>query len=140
MTIRSYRDLEVWQKAVALAVETYQLARKFPKTEQYGLSSQLQRASVSVAANIAEGHGRHGLGEYLHHLSIANGSLMETETHLVVAHRLAYVSSTQVDRVLSLSAEVGRMLSGLTRSLKRLDTRPRRSPTPPDTRHPAPAQ
>jgi four helix bundle protein len=75
--VRSYRDLIVWQKAMDLVVESYRLSRLLPKSEVYGLGSQLQRAAVSVPANIAEGQGREHLGEYVHHLSIANGSLME---------------------------------------------------------------
>ena len=71
MTNRSYRDLEVWQKALDLVVECYRLSRTFPKAELYGLSSQLQRATVSIPANIAEGHGRSHTREYLKHLSIA---------------------------------------------------------------------
>ena len=93
--IRSYRDLEVWQKAMALVVESYRFTNLFPKSETYGLSSQIQRAATSIPANIAEGHGRDHLGDYLHHLSVANGSLMELETHLEIASRLSYVSGTR---------------------------------------------
>ena len=116
--IRSYRDLEVWQKAVDLVVESYRLTNLLPKSETYGLSSQIQRSAVSVPANIAEGHVREHLGDYLHHLSIANGSLWELETHILVAGRLTYVPQAEVDRVLGLTGEVGRMLAGLIRSLK----------------------
>jgi len=77
MTIRSYRDLKVWQKAMDLAVDCYRLSRRLPRSEMYGLSSQMQRSAASIPANIAEGHGREHLGDYLHHLSMANGSLME---------------------------------------------------------------
>ena len=75
--VKSYRDLLVWQKAMDLVEESYSVASQLPKTETFGLVSQIQRAAVSVPANIAEGHGRQHLGDYLHHLSIANGSLME---------------------------------------------------------------
>lgn len=85
MSIKSYRDLLVWQKAMDLVAESYGLSAKPPKTETYGLASQIQRAAVSIPANIAEGHGREHLGDYLHHLSVANGSLMELETHLLLA-------------------------------------------------------
>jgi len=117
--IRSYRDLEVWQKAMDLVVASYRLTNLFPKSETYGLSSQIQRSAASVPANIAEGHGREHLGDYLHHLSIANGSLMELETHILVAGRLNYVGREEVDRMLSQTGEVGRMLAGLIRSLKK---------------------
>jgi four helix bundle protein len=118
MTIRSYRDLRVWQKAVDLAVDCYRLSRQLPRSEIYGLSSQMQRSAVSIPANIAEGHGREHLGDYLHHLSIANGSLMELETHLLIAARLTYYTSGDLKPILLQTAEVGRMLSGLTSKLQ----------------------
>lgn len=101
-----------------LVLESYKLTNSFPKAEVYGLISQIRRAAVSIPANIAEGHGREHLGDYLHHLSIANGSLMELETHLLIAGRLDFVNREHMEPVLLLAAEVGRMLSGLTRSLK----------------------
>ena len=101
-----------------LVLESYKLTNSFPKAETYGLVSQIRRAVVSVPANIAEGHGREHLGDYLHHLSIANGSLMELETHLLIAGRLDFVKRDQIEPVLLIAAEVGRMLAGLTRSLK----------------------
>src|SRR5207247_9756088 len=82
MSIRSYRDFLVWQKAMGLVVECYRITTLLPKNETYGMVNQIQRAAVSVPANIAEGHGRDHLGDYLHHLSVANGSRMELETHL----------------------------------------------------------
>jgi len=118
MDIRSYRDLLVWQKAMELVAQSYMLLAKLPKTESYGLASQIQRAAVSTPANIAEGHGREHLGDYLHHLSVANGSLMELETHLLLASRLGFASTTEVEQLLEKTGEVSRMLSGLTRSLK----------------------
>ena len=120
MTIQRYRDLLVWQKAMDVVVECYRLSEMFPKTETYGLASQLRRAAVSVPANIAERHGREHLGDYLHPLSIANGSLMEVETHLLLAEKLSFLTAQQTGTVLSVTAEVSRMLSGLTRSLKNI--------------------
>jgi len=96
----------------------YQVASTFPRDEIYGLTSQLRRAAVSIPANIAEGHGREGLGEYIHFLGIAQGSLRETETHLMIAARLALVDKQKISEVLRLSDEVSRMLGGLMRSLK----------------------
>ena len=119
MTIRSYRDLEVWQKAMDMVVDCYILAKQFPKLEVYGLVSQLQRAIVSVPANIAEGQGRRHTREYLNHLSIAYGSLMEVETHLQIAARLFYIETSTLDAALKKSAEVGRMLNGLMLSISR---------------------
>jgi four helix bundle protein len=118
MLIKSYRDLLVWQKAMDLVAESYTLSTKLPKTETYGLVSQIQRSAVSIPANIAEGHGRDHLGDYLHHLSVANGSLMELETHLLLASRLGFASASEIEPLLEKTAEVSRMLSGLTRSLK----------------------
>ncbi len=120
MTIQSYRDLLVWQKAMEVVVECYRLSEMFPKTETYGLASQLRRAAVSVPANIAEGQGREHLGNYLHHLSIANRSLMEVETHLLLAEKLLFLTTSQTGAVLAATTEVSRMLSGLTRSLKNI--------------------
>jgi four helix bundle protein len=118
MIVNSYRDLKVWQKAMDLVIECYRLTQQFPKTETYGLSNQLQRAAVSVPANIAEGHGRESLKEYLYYLSIANGSLMELETHLLIAQRLNYLSEAEIQGALNIASEVGKMLSSLSRSLK----------------------
>ncbi len=82
MTIKSYRDLEVWNVAMDLAASCYTLTRLFPKDELYGMTSQIRRAAASIPANIAEGHGREHTKEFLNHLSVARGSLMELETHL----------------------------------------------------------
>jgi four helix bundle protein len=115
--VRSYRDLLVWQKAVDLVADCYSVAKQLPRSEIYGLVSQIQRAAVSIPANIAEGHGREHLGDYLHHLSIANGSLMELETHIIIAQRLNYLGVNDVEHILSLSGELSRMLTGLTKKL-----------------------
>jgi four helix bundle protein len=126
-SVRSYRDLRVWQAAMDLVVASYSLTRDMPAAERYGLVVQTQRSAVSVAANIAEGHGREHLGEYIHHLSIANGSLMELETEIQIGVRLGYVASGASEPVLSAAASVGRMLAGLTAKLK---TRARRLRSP----------
>jgi four helix bundle protein len=116
--VKSYRDLQVWQAAMDLVVIAYDAAHRLPQGERYELARQLARSAVSVPANIAEGHGRRHLGDYLRHLSIANGSLMEMETHVMIASRLGYLSGQEVRRILMATAEVGRMLHGLIRSLK----------------------
>lgn len=118
MPVRSYRDLLVWQKAVDLVTCCYALTKLLPRSETYGLASQIQRASVSIPANIAEGHGREHIGDYLRHLSIANGSLMELETHLLIAQKLNYLSAENVQSVLAQSGELSRMLTGLTKKLR----------------------
>jgi len=116
--VKSYRDLLVWQKAVDLVTCCYALTKLLPRSETYGLVGQIQRAAVSIPANIAEGHGREHLGDHLHHLSIANGSLMELETHFVISQKLNYLDAADVDRVLAQSGEISRLLSGLTKKLK----------------------
>ncbi len=117
--IKSYRDLEVWQKAMDLVVICYQMTKKFPKNEIYGLASQLQRAAVSIPANIAEGRQRQHSKEFLQYLSIAYGSLAEVETHVQIAGRLNYINENQIDKMLNKAAEIGRMLNGLRRSIEK---------------------
>jgi len=117
--IRSYRDLRVWSAAMDLVTSTYKVSKKYPKDELYGLTSQSRRAAVSVPSNIAEGHGRKHVGEYLHHLSIANGSLMELETQVRIAFRLEYLNTDEQDALLRRAADVGRMLAGLITSLRK---------------------
>lgn len=115
----SYHDLLVWQKAIDLVVDCYRLTGLFPRTETYGLASQLQRAAVSVPSNIAEGAGRGHTREFIRHLGIARGSLFEAETQVIIAHRLGYAGRETTDPLLDSVAEVGRMLHGLIASLER---------------------
>jgi len=129
VVVNGYRDLLVWQRAMDLVVQVYRLSDTLPRDEKYGLVQQMRRAAASVPSNVAEGHGRDHLGDYLHHLSIANGSLMEMETQVLIAGRMSYVSKESEDRALAQAAEVGRMLAGLVRALKRR----RRSTQTPDT-------
>jgi four helix bundle protein len=88
---RSYRELLVWQKAKVLAIHAYKATEQFPRTETYGLTSQLRRAAVSVASNIAEGQGRLTSGEFIHFLGQARGSLLELDTQLAIALDLNYL-------------------------------------------------
>lgn len=117
MTVQKVTELIVWQRAMQLVQEVYQL--RLPVNELYGLAAQLRKAAVSVPANIAEGQGRRSSGEFRHHLSIAHGSLLELETEIAIAVRLKYVTSAQVESLLQLSAEVGRLLNGLYKALPR---------------------
>ena len=119
MTVQSYRDLTVWQKAMDYVVECYRTCDPFPRMEQYGLWSQLQRSAVSISSNVAEGHGRTSTREFLHHLSIAYGSLMESETQVQIAHRLGYITAEHQHSMLDRAQEIGRMLNGLMASLQR---------------------
>ena len=115
--IHSYRDLIAWQKAVDFAVDIYSLTRTFPRSEIYGLSSQLQRATVSVASNIAEGHSR-STATYLHHLGVSDGSLRETETDLIIANRVGFSKLETHLSLLERADEVGKLLFGLTRGVE----------------------
>ena len=118
MILRSYQDLEVWQRAMDLVEDCYQLTKFFPKSEVYGLANQLQRAAVSVPANIAEGRSRQYTRELLQYISIAYGSLAELETLIQIAGRLNYIQTDQSEGTLEKTAEIGRMLNGLRRSLE----------------------
>jgi four helix bundle protein len=112
--IKSFRDLVVWQKAVELVVKCYAVPKRFPATERYGLASQIQRAAVSIAANIAEGHGRNGPAVFLHHLSISRGSLRELETELILGNRLGYIKDETFHELAAATDEIARMLYGLS--------------------------
>jgi four helix bundle protein len=124
MGVSSYRDLTVWRRAMELTEEAYRLARLLPKTEEYRLTSQLVRAAVSVPANIAEGHARAGRREFLNFLSIARGSLAETETLVLLAVRVGYIAAPETERFQALADEVSRMLAGLRQRLKASESRP----------------
>lgn len=117
-TVNSYRDLRVWQAGMDLVEQVYRLTQNFPKQEMYGLSSQIQRAAVSLPSNIAEGHARDSTKEFLHYLSIALGSVAELETQLILAERLTYLDRKNLEIVLLKTDEVGRMLRGMQRTLK----------------------
>ena len=110
--VRSYRDLLVWQRAMDLTVRVYGLSRSFPKDEQFGLTSQVRRAASSIAANVAEGYGRATKPAYLNFLRIAQGSLKELETHMILAGRLGYAGD-DIEEVLADAEELSRMLRAL---------------------------
>jgi four helix bundle protein len=116
--ISSFRDLNVWQKAMDLSVEIYQLTRGFPREEIFGQSNQLRRSAVSIPSNIAEGQGRSGTREFQQFLSVAPGSLCELRTQLEIARRTGRGNPISVDHATELSHEVGKLLFGLLRSLK----------------------
>lgn len=118
MTITSYRDLKVWRHAIDLAEAAYSLTRDFPNAELYGLTSQMRRAAVSIAANIAEGHGRETTASFIHFLRVSQGSVKELETHLIIAQRLELTSSSDAESLLGRCDELGKMLRGLIRSLQ----------------------
>jgi four helix bundle protein len=114
----SYEELEVWQRAIDLVDDTYDLVKKLPSDERFGLVSQMQRASVSVPANIAEGWARDSTKDFLRHLSIAKGSLAELTTFWVIVQRRGFVPEPQLSKIRAKSSSVGRLLSGLQRALR----------------------
>ena len=116
--MKSYKELEVWQKSVNLAIETYRMAKKFPNEERFGLTAQVQRATTSVPANIAEGWGRGSTKEYIQFLLIARGSLMELETHLIIAHQLDYLSKDELEQLQKEIENIGKMLNRLIQTLR----------------------
>jgi four helix bundle protein len=119
--IESYKDLTAWQKAMELAAECYRLTRAFPVEERYGLTAQIRRCAVSIPSNLAEGHNRRSRQAFANHVGIALGSQAELETQLALAVRLEFSSQNAADPVMALTAEVGRLLHGLVRSLENSD-------------------
>ncbi len=119
MTVKKYSDLIVWQKAMDLVEMVYRYTEDFPKEELYGLTSQIRRAGVSVPSNIAEGHGRAATKSYIYHLGIAHGSLCELETQGFIAARRGFLEKTRLENLISKSSEVGRLLNGLIKSLRK---------------------
>jgi four helix bundle protein len=118
-TIASYRDLLVWQKGMDLAEAGCRLTASFPAEERYGMTSQIRRSGVSVPANIAEGYGRESSGAYVQHLRVAQGSLKEFETHLLIANRVGLSNSEATRPLFELAEEIGKMLRSLIRSIER---------------------
>ena len=110
---KAFRKLVVWRKAHQLVLLVYKLARKFPKSELFGLTSQLQRAAVSVAANLAEGYGSGSSGQFGRYLNISQGSLAEVEYYLILAQDLEYISQEDYNQAEAVRSEVGFLLSRL---------------------------
>jgi four helix bundle protein len=121
---RSYRELLVWQKAKALSVQVYRATEQFPRTETYGLTSQLRRAAVSVVSNIAKGQGRLTLGEFLHFLGQARGSLLELETQLAIAADLNYLKPDVHQKTDHEAYQVLGLLNRLIESLRKKPLKP----------------
>ena len=118
--MKSYRELRVWDDSMDLAVQIYEITTTFPKYEQYGLGSQMQRAAVSIPSNIAEGNSRHSTKENLHHLRYALGSLSELTTQIELSFRLHYFVSEQKEKLMANCDIVGKKISNLVNSLQRL--------------------
>lgn len=119
MAVQTFRDLEVWKVAMDLAAECYRVTKAFPKDELFGMTSQIRRAAASIPANIAEGQGRDHTKEFLNFLSIARGSLMEVQTHLLLAQRVGLLNDTDLQPLLTLCERISQMLSRLRQALER---------------------
>ena len=117
----SYRELIVWQKAIALVTQVYRATQNFPRQETYGLTSQIRRSAVSVASNIAEGQGRLSKREFHYFLGVARGSLLEMETQVVIAENLGYLLRTEAKQLTCASGEVSRLLHRLMQAIRKTD-------------------
>jgi four helix bundle protein len=115
--VRSFRDLEVWQSAMLVAVMAHTLALKFPSVQTFALGAQVRRAATSIPSNIAEGHANRGIRNYLRHIRIALGSLAELDTQLELALRLQLIERTDLDGIPSELVRCGQLLHGLQRAL-----------------------
>lgn len=119
MTIKSYEDLKAWQCAMALLEKTYHVTENFPKKEVYRLVDQMCRAAVSIPSNIAEGSMRHSTRDFVRFIGIAQGSLAELETQIMIASRLKYIDDVVYHDTFESAQEVGRLLSGLYVALRK---------------------
>lgn len=117
-TIGSFKDLIVWHRSMDLAVRIYRITQKLPASEQFGLTSQLRRASVSIPSNIAEGYGRQSTGSYRQFLSISRGSLMEIETQINICDRLKYLAQSDTENIFKEITEISKMLTSLISKIK----------------------
>ena len=123
-TVHSYRDLEVWEKSMALVKELYRITLQLPDDEKYGFTAQMRRAAISIPSNIAEGHARYSTREFIRFISIAHGSIAELETHLLLTKDAINPLLVQLDTI-------GKMLRGLSKSLQnKLRTEADHSETP----------
>jgi len=116
-SIKTYRDLQIWQKSMTLVTEVYKISKGFPKDEAYGLTSQIRRCAISIPSNIAEGYGRNSTNEYIHFLRIATGSLYELQTQIEICMNLDYLNRGEFDKLYELSREIERMISSLAGKL-----------------------
>jgi four helix bundle protein len=116
--IKTFRDLIVWQKSMALVSQIYETTKLFPKDELYGLTSQVRRCAISVPSNIAEGYGRKSTKDYIRFLEIALGSLYELQTQLEISVNLKYISDSTFQQINDNSREIERMLSSLIKKVE----------------------
>jgi four helix bundle protein len=118
MSVVSFRELRVWQLGMEVAEKVYRVTAEFPKSETYGLSSQMRRSAVSIPSNIAEGQGRDSTKEFLHFLAIAFGSICELETQLLLANRFNYISNDDLQPVITILNATGKTTRSLQKALR----------------------
>jgi len=114
----SYLELKVWEQGMELAVQCYETTKAFPRDEMFGMTSQIRRCATSVPANIAEGWGRQSTGDYIRFLRIAQGSLKELETHLLLSNRVGLLAAQALNELEQRTTDIGKMLAALIRSLQ----------------------
>jgi len=115
--IKTYRDLIIWQKSMALVTQIYMVTKRFPNDETYTLISQMRRCAISIPSNIAEGYGRKSTNDYIRFLNIAMGSIYELQTQLEISFNLKYLREKDFEQLYELCRELERMLSSMTRKL-----------------------
>lgn len=116
-TIKSFRDLNIWQKGIDLVKDIYKETQNFPRQEIYGLTNQIRRAAISIPSNIAEGHIRQHRAEFRQFLSVALGSLAELETQIVISRELNYISTEKSLNLIDQMGSLGKMIRGLIKKL-----------------------
>lgn len=115
--VNTYKDLIVWQKAMKMTTFLYKIIKKLPKEETYTLSDQMRRAAISIPSNIAEGFDRNSKKEYLQFLYIANGSVCELETQLILCVNINYLSEAEIQPIMNLLSEIGKIIMTITKKL-----------------------
>jgi four helix bundle protein len=124
MSISRFRELRAWQLGMDLTERVYLITNSFPKSEIYGLTSQIRRAAVSIPSNLAEGHGRTSTKEFLQFISIAYGSICELETQILLSHRLKYIETIDLEAISALLIETSKTIRGLQKAMKdKVDSR-----------------
>jgi four helix bundle protein len=122
MKVQSYRELIVWQKAMEVAAIVYKLVKRLPKEETYSLSDQMRRAAVSIPGNIAEGQARNSSKEFIQFLAIAKGSKAELETQLLLCVKIGYLDEQDIEEVMNILQEIGKITNTLQQKLTTLTT------------------
>jgi four helix bundle protein len=117
-TIKSYKDLLVWQKGIVIVKEIYLLCSDLPKDEMYGLQSQMKRASISIPSNIAEGYGRNYTQNYIQFLRMARGSLLELETQIIISKELGFIKTDKFNQIINLITEENKMLNAFIKAIR----------------------